>query len=39
MKIILIGRTKLLLAVGLEALGRGHEILAIVTAKPLMIGF
>lgn len=33
MKIILIGRTKLLLAVGLEALGRGHEILAIVTAK------
>jgi methionyl-tRNA formyltransferase len=33
MRIVLIGRTKLLLAVGLEALGRGHEILGIVTAK------
>ena len=33
MKIILIGRTRLLRSVGLEALSRGHEILAIVTAK------
>jgi len=33
MRIVLIGRTELLIKIGLEALNRGHTIVAVVTAK------